>query len=246
MRRWLTFVFGLALAVALGGAVSRIPRALAEVEAFKVAEVRFRGARFLSQDEALELLDLSPAASVWDDLRELELRLKTHPLVRDVTGHRRFPDALLFRVEERVPVALFPNPTLEPVDEDGRILPIDPALHKLDLPIMAAAGRIETGSLSPKDLRLVAGEISRLAQGDPEFHAKISDVTLFPGGDLGARISDPSVTLRFVPGLSTGRIQTGLRVLADALGRFDGGHVMDLDLRYEDQVVVRFSSAEGN
>ena len=93
---------------------------------------------------------------------------------------------------------------------------------------------------------ITPAQIARLAQGDPAFHAKISDVTLFPGGDLRARIPDPSVTLRFVPGLSSGRLHTGLRVLADALGRFEGGDVTDLDLRYEDQVVVRFSSARGN
>jgi hypothetical protein len=246
MKRWLTFVFVLALAVALGGAVSRVPEALAEVEAFKVAEVRLRGARFLTQEEAVEFLDLSPTASVWDDIREFEVRLEAHPLVKGATGHRRFPNALLFKVEEREPVALFPNPTLEPVDEDGRILPLDPALHRLDLPIMAAAGLSEPASLSPQDLRLLAGEISRLAKGDPEFYAKISDVILYPGGDLRARISDPPATLRFVPGLPSVRIQKGLRVLADAMGRFETGEGVDLDLRYEGQVVVRFSNAEGS
>ncbi len=246
MKRWLTFVFGLALAVALGGAVSRVPEALAEVEAFKVTEVRLRGARFLNREEAVECLDLSPTASVWDDIRELEARLEEHPLVKEATGHRRFPNALLFKVEEREPVALFPNPTLEPVDEDGRFLPLDPARLKLDLPIMAAAGGREPVSLSPRDLRLLAGEISRLAKSDPEFHAKISDVALYPEGDLRARISDPPATIRFVPGLSVVRIQKGLRVLADAIGRFETRAGVDLDLRYEDQVVVRFSDAEGS
>jgi cell division protein FtsQ len=233
MRRWLTFVLGLALAVAMGGAFSRIPEALAEVQAFKVAEVRLRGARFLTHEEALAALDLSPSASVWDDTKALEARLEEHPLVKDVTVHRRFPDALLLRLVEREPVALFPNPTLEPVDEDGRILPIDPAAHKLDLPIMAFEGREGPGSLSTADLRLMAGEISRLAH-------------LYPRGEMRARIGDPHVTLRFLSGLPSGRIQTGMRVLMDARRKFGEGDVMDLDLRYEDQVVVRFSRAEGN
>jgi hypothetical protein len=245
MRRWLTFVFVLALAVALGGAVSRIPEALAEVEAFRVTEVRLRGARFLTQQEAEATLDLSSRASVWDDTKVLVARLKEHPLVSDVKIYRRFPNALLIRVEEREPVALFPNPTLEPVDAEGRILPIDPALHRLDLPIMAADGKGRGDSLSPADLRVLAGEISRFAQGDPEFHSRISDFALNSNGDVRARISDPPVTLYFRPGLPSGRIQTGLRVLMDALARFDRGNVVDLDLRYEDQVVVRFGRARG-
>ena len=246
MKRWLTFVFMLALAVALGGVVSRVPEALAEVEAFKVTEVRLRGARFLTHEEAVETLGLSPQASVWDNTKELETRLEGHPLVKDVTIHRRFPDALLLQVVEREPVALFPNPTLEPVDESGRILPIDPALHKLDLPLMASAGEEGLGTLSPAGRRLLAGEISRLAQGDPDLHSRISDFALYPRGDMKARISDPQITLHFRPGLPKQRIQTGLQVLLDVQAWYEEGDVVELDLRFEDQVVVRFGSGGGS
>jgi hypothetical protein len=246
MKRWLTFVFMLALAVALGGVVSRVPKALAEVEAFRVEEVRLRGARFLTHEEVVKVLDLSDRASVWDDTELLEARLEEHPLVKEITIHRRFPSALLLQVVEREPVALFPNPTLDPVDESGRILPIDPALHKLDLPLMGSAGEEGTGSLTPVGLRLLAGEISRLAQGDSEFHSRISDFALYPRGDVRARIWDPPVTLHFLPGLSSRQIQVGLRVLRDAQARFDERDVMELDLRFDDQVVVRFGRAGGS
>jgi len=246
MKRWLTFVLVLALAVALGGVFSRVPRALAEVEAFRVREVRLRGARFLTQEEAERVLDLSERASVWDDTKVLDARLEEHPLVREATIHRRFPGALLLQVVEREPVALFPNPTLEPVDEAGRILPIDPALHKLDLPIMAATGGGGSGSLTTAELSLLAGEISRLAKGDPEFHSRVSDFSLDPRGDVQARISDSAVTLRFRPGLPNVRIETGMKVLEDAQARFGEGEVVDLDLRFDDQVVVRFGGAGGS
>ena len=245
MKRWLTFVLVLALAVALGGVASRVPEALAEVEAFKVVEVRLRGARFLTEAEATRVLALSDGASVWDDTKVLETRVKEHPLVDDVTIHRRFPGTLLLQVVEREPVALFPNPMLEPVDESGRILPIDPAIHKLDLPIMASAGKGGAGSLTPAGIQLLAGEISRLAQGDPELHAAISDFALNSRGDVRARVSDPPVTLHFRPGIPSGRIQEGLRVLRDAQAKFEEGPVVDLDLRFDDQVVVRFGRAGG-
>jgi len=246
MKRWLTFVFVLALAVALGGVASRVPEALVEVEAFKVTEVRLRGARFLTHEDVVEALDLSAEASVWDDTKDLEARLHDHPLVEDVKIHRRFPNALLVQVVEEEPVALFPNPTLEPVNESGRILPIDPAFHKLDLPLMASAGLNGPGSLTPAGLRLLAGEISRLAEGDPEFHSKISDFVLYPRGDMRVRISDSPVTLHLRPGTPSGRIQAGLRVLRDAQARFEEGAVVELDLRFDDQVVVRFGRAGGN
>jgi cell division protein FtsQ len=246
MRRWLTFVSVLALAVALGGVVSRVPEALSEVEAFRVKEIRLRGHRFLTHEDAVAALELPKDASVWDKTGELEARLLEHPLVQGVTIYRRFPDALLLRVQEREPVALYPNPTLEPVDETGRILPIDPIYHKLDLPLMTSSGEDGPGSLTPAGMRLLAGEIHRLAQGDPELHARISDFTLHPGGDVMARMSDPAINLYFRPGLKNGRIQTGMRVLMDAQSRFQEEDIADLDLRFEDQVVVRFGRARGS
>jgi hypothetical protein len=245
MKRWLTFVFVLAVAVALGGVMSRVPRALSEVEAFRVREIRLRGERFLTHGAAVESLDLAPGASVWDDTSILEERLARHPLIREASVHRRFPGALLVKVVEAEPVALFPNPTLEPVDAGGRILPIDPVAHKLDLPIVASAESEGPGSLTAGGLRTLAGEVHRLAQGDPELHARISDFTLNRRGDVQARLADPQVTLHFRPGLSSGQIHTGLRVLSDVRGRFDEGRVEDLDLRFENQVVVRLEGAGG-
>lgn len=243
MKRWLTFLFVLALAVALGGVFRRIPEALAEVEAFRVTEIRLRGERFFTHQEAVRTLALESTASVWDDTKVLKDRLLEHPLVKDVSVYRRFPHALLLKVVEVEPVALLPNPTLEPVDKEGRVLPIDPVAHKLDLPIMTASQGTEAGSLSPEELRILAGEIARLAQGDPEFHARISDYSLHPRGDVTARISDPPVRLHFRPGLQSGRIQAGLSVLRDAQDHLGEGEVTDLDLRFDDQVVVRFGRA---
>jgi hypothetical protein len=142
-------------------------------------------------------------------------------------------------------VALFPNPTLEPVDEDGQVLPIDPVYHRLDLPIITAEGKSGPGDLDPSELRLLAGEIQRLAQGDPELHSSISDFALNPRGDVRARISDSPVNLLFRPGLRSEQIRDGLRVLDDARGKFEEQDVLDVDLRFENQVVVRSGRSGG-
>lgn len=246
MKRWLAFVSLLALAVALGGVLSRIPRALSEVEAFRVREVRLRGQRFLTLEDAIRTLNLSNRASVWDDTKVLEARMLEHPLVKEAEVHRRFPGALLVRVVEKEPVALFPNPTLEPVDEAGRILPIDPVLHKLDLPLMMVEGQEGPGTLSPASLRTLAVEIQRLAEGEPDLYARISDYTMNHRGEVTARFTDSPVALRFRPGLQSGRIHAGFQALEDARTRFDDRSVVNLDLRFANQVVVRLGRTEGN
>jgi cell division protein FtsQ len=255
MRRWLAFVFVLGVAVALAGALARVPEALAGVEAFRIREIRLEGNRFLSREEAAKAAAISPLASVWDDLDPIEARLRAHPLVADVKAKRRFPGTLVLEVVERQPVALVPNPTLEPVDGLGTILPIDPAVHHLDLPIINLWGDGEGAALTAAQRRLVAGEITRLAQWDPELVAGLSEVTLDPRGDLRAEVWrrddqgetwDLPVTLRFRPNLSSGRVQEGLRALGDAMGRFGGTVVAGLDLRYADQVVVRLDRTRGS
>jgi hypothetical protein len=241
----------------MAGVVARVPEALARVEAFRITEIRVEGNRFLTPVEAAKAVAISPMASVWDDFDPLEDRLRAHPLVEDVRARRRFPGRLILKVVEETPVALVPNPTLEPVDATGRFLPIDPAEHRLDLPIITLKGGREVGALSATQRRLIAGEIARMAQGDPDFLARISEVALDPQGDLwaqfwrrdargGGEVWDLPVTLRFRPNLPIDRVQEGLRVLGDAMTRFEGAVVAGLDLRYDDQVVVRLDRTRGN
>ena len=46
-------------------------------------------------------------------------------------------DGLLVLVAERIPIALAPTPTLEPVDAERYRLPLDPAEYRLNLPIIS-------------------------------------------------------------------------------------------------------------
>jgi len=247
MRPMLVFLLMAAVAVAVAAVAARAPEALRKVEAFRITEIRLEGNRFLSQEEAERTLAVPSLASVWDDLEAWENRLKAHPLVEDAKISRRFPGTLILRVVEHTPVAFAPNPTLEPVDALGQILPIDPAIHRLDLPLITIGGRRQGVIPSAAERRLVAGEIARMSEGDPDFLSKISEVVLDPRGDLRAEIFDPALlSLRFRPNLSSRRIHEGLRVLEDAQIRFEGSGIAALDLRYEDQVVVRLNRTKGN
>jgi len=253
MKAGLTFVAVTILVVILAASLSRVPEALARMDTFRVSEVRLEGNRFLTRDEALKTLDLPASASVWDDLDPWEDQLKQHLLVESVRIRRRLPGALVLEVRESAPVALVPTPALEPVDGEGRFLPIDPAKHRLDLPVMALEGGGALEKPSASERRLLAREISRISQGHPQLLSRISELTLHPRGDLRARIWrrdaagevwDLPFNLLFRPDLPVRRVHEGLRVLEDARERFGGAEILDLDLRYEDQVVVRLNRVE--
>ena len=245
MRRGFLFLLVTGLAVASAALASRLPEALARMELFRVREVRLQGNRFLTQEEAARTVALPPGANVWDDLSAWEERLAAHPLVKEAKVRRRLLGTLVAEVVEREPVALVPSPTLEPVDAEGRILPIDPARHRLDLPILTPWGSGGEEVLTLTQRRILAAEVARLGEADPELVARLSELSLDRRGDLRARIWEPAVTLSLPLGLPSRRIREGFAALADAGERFEGRAATDLDLRYQDQVVVRLGRSKG-
>lgn len=242
-RRGMGVFVLVALTMVLAILLTRAPEALADVEVFRVKNVELEGARFLTLEQVEELLDVSPEASVWDDLEPLARKVRAHGLVREARVRRRLPSTLLVQVAEREPAALLPTPVLTPVDEHGRVLPIDPARFRVDLPIVQPVREPWTdgGSLAPGEIRLLAGEAARLAGTDPGLLGSVSELAIDSEGDILLRLSDPEVALHYRPPVTAARLREGLRVMAHAAGRRPGTQPRVVDLRFEDQVVVRFS-----
>jgi hypothetical protein len=143
-------------------------------------------------------------------------------------------------VVEREPVALVPNPALEPVDAEGHFLPVDPTLQPMDLPLLRV--RAPAGALAPSRLRIrtLAREVARLGAAEPAFMHGVSELGYDENGDAVALFGDPVVQIRFRPPVGVLRVRKALHVLADASVRFPERTVEIVDLRFDDQVVVRF------
>jgi cell division septal protein FtsQ len=268
MARLLRPIVALVVAGLVFSLAGRVPELLARVEAFRVDRVAVEGTRYLTEAEVEAALALSADASVWDDPAALETRVRENPLVRSAKVGRRFPSTLVVRVEEREPVALVANPTLEPVDAEGLVVPVDPAMHRLDLPLLRVpaagrpdpdAGRSRTESPPSASLpergagrnpsvgsgfrpvRVLAAEVARLEAEEPSFVALLSEVVWSPKGEVAAQWGDPVVTLYYRPPLTVARAREAMAALSDASARRPDRRVASVDLRYADQVVVRYA-----
>jgi cell division septal protein FtsQ len=240
MRRDVQILLGTAClgAVVLWG--ERIPKALATMEAFRVRDVEVRGARFLSEQEVEGLLVLTPESSIWGETERWTDRIVSHPLVKTGRVTRKPPDGLLVSLVERIPIAFAPTPTLEPVDAEGYLLPLDPASYRLDLPILFSQQKTPKGArLVPEEVRRLAAEVDHLMAADTAFLQLVSSIEWTEKGSLLVRWTDPRVDFLLPSRASPARLRAGLSALADAVSKSPGAAPSVIDLRFSDQVVVR-------
>jgi POTRA domain, FtsQ-type len=246
MRRVLRVLLWLAIAGGAALAAAWAPDAMSELEYFRANQFTVMVGPRLSKSDVLRAAAIPSHASVWDDPTEWIERIEDHPLVLSATIDRELPRRLIVRVVEREPVALFPTPVLEPVDRDGHLLPVDPADDALDLPILSPvrAGGSEA-PLTHAERRVLAREAEHLQKIDPAFMIRVSELALDSDGGMIARMSEPQLDFRFRAPLSPERLHQGLEAMADAIAREGVTAPQLIDLRFADQVVVRYPSSSG-
>lgn len=238
--RWQRWVIAAVVVIASASVVTTPwwgPLALSRLDFFHVRTVEFDGVRFAKTPELLRRLAVDTTQSVWQPLDSLVSRIGEHPMVLSATVVRDLPGTIRVHVTERYPVALVPaRGGLRPADATGSVLPIDPSVSLLDLPV-AASG--DSTLLSVLDA---------LRQNAPELYARISSANrvaadelrfTLSGSEIGA--AGPSMAnaliVRTSPDVTVARFRDILPVEAD-LAR-NHLRAVELDLRFRDQVIAR-------
>jgi hypothetical protein len=239
MRSQLRIVLVTLLFAGVWSVAGRVSDRVTGWELFRVRDVEVRGLDLAPRDEIVARLRLTPQSSVWEDPEVWIGRLEAHPMLKEVRIGRRVPGTLVVDVVERRPVALAPTPTLEPVDAEGKRLPVDPAERPLDLPVLDVFKPVPGALLLPTRGRALAAEVGRLAEADIEFYQRVSEVSWMDATTVIARWTEPRVDFLFFRGTAPHRLRQGQSVLADALTRDREGSPRTIDLRFADQVVVR-------
>lgn len=194
---------------------------------FDVRNIEVVGARFVPMSTILGALKLPASASIFDPLGPVTLRVRKLPGIKAVEISRRLPGTLVVRVTEVVPVALANTKNgLRMVDERGRALPFDPSNTAPDLP------------LTPAPDSIVAGLLGRVREIDPAFYASV-DAAWQVQGDVVLRMQGHRVWLR--PDAGPAELRA-IRLVEQDLAR-RGKTYAELDGRFADQVVVRWSAA---
>lgn len=217
------------------------PRWLRHMDIFRVRRVEVVGNSYLPAATALRVSGITAGDNVFDDLSVVRERLLKLRMVQSVKVQRRLPGTVVIRITEVKPVALVPIPQLQPVDADGRVLPVDPAGLSLDVPVVevettaAPDGRLRdtTAVALVRLLARMQREAPRIAARVSALERRADRVTLTLRRPEDARVVLPA---RPQP-LHYLELQAALNDLA-ARGELD--RVRAIDLRYQDQAIIAF------
>ena len=217
---------------------------LAALPYFAVQRVEVVGARFVPPDSVLELASISRERSVWDDFGDVENRLRAHPLIRDARVLRHGGHTLRVVIDEEQPVALIGPGELRAVRADGRLLPIDPVVTPLDLPVITATAHLVEDStrLGKSEALTALGVFDRIRELDPGLASVISDFGPAEPGGVRAHlmVSQPAVSLALPDDVDETLLRRIRATLTDLRER---GVVADVvEARYADQIVVRVTA----
>lgn len=202
------------------------PRLLSYSAYFHVQTIDVRGVRYAEPAELIAALGIDSSTSVWTSQRDLLQRVRSHPLVLDAAIERRLPNTLVVVVRERLPVALATDAdTLAPVDVSGRVLPVNPAVSLVDVPVLLTPAARDTGIL-----RVLDGVRTTL----PQLWDRLSAVS-YDSID-GLRLHLPELVIRTRADVTVARLADIFPVEADLAQRRKTAAV--IDLRFRDQVLV--------
>lgn len=227
-------LLGVAVVAVVGGFA---PRALRDVEAFRVERVAVLGTRYLEPYAVVRAAGLTAGSSVFDDVDAWRSGVLTLPLVEDVRVRRTLPSTVTLEVREVEPLALVAGEALRPVDARGRILEIEPAGAVLNLPIVVGAG-LTGGRMDAGGMAALAA-LAALHARAPELAARVSQLEV-AGTALRLVFRDDraEALLPLVP--TTTQVKQLRLAYADLAARGELEKVTRIDVRFRDQVVVSF------
>jgi len=217
-------------------------------KAFRVERVRTEGNRILADSEITALAQIPEHVPLYDvDLKAARLRVMQNPFVRSAALVRDIPDGLCITVSERTPLAALALERELYIDADGFVLPHPRSGTVPDIPVITGAFRgAECAPGRPTTSARVRGAIEILrtaaAVGD-DLYRLISEVHCREDSTYLLFTTESGVPVAF------GRGDVAVKLL-----ELDGfwkqivmqrgpSHLRTVDLRFADQVVVRWDDA---
>jgi len=215
-------------------------------ETLTIQRVLVEGSRTLTAQQIFSLAKIPLKSSMVEtDLSVIQARIMAHPFIRTVTVSRRLPDALRIRIDERMPIASLNAGKMMYVDAGRVALPAVQSQVKFDLPIISnvsGLGQPKFGeTIASTELIEAIGILNTASEIDSSLYHFISEVNMNDGGDIILYSVDVGVPIMLGRGDVGRKLITLQSFWTNFVKTQDAEKLKYIDLRYDDQVVVKWN-----
>jgi len=212
----------------------------------KTQRVVVQGVTTLSAKDIVALAKVAPRSSMYSmNLAEIRDRIAHHPFILSVGVYRDLPNKINVDIVEREPVASINCGQLWYVDREGVLLPCNASARKFDLPLISGIEGVQNfrsgTTVTSKDV-FEAINICQTAQDlDTTIYHMISEINMNNGGDIILYSAEAAVPVIL------GRDDVARKLLllenfwSDNVGEIEPENIKYIDLRFKDQVVVKWA-----
>jgi cell division protein FtsQ len=209
-------------------------------------DVHTEGNRIVPSSEIVALAAIPKNQKLFEvDLNQARKRIQANQFIRSVSVNRDVPDRISITVEERVPVAAILGEKMLYIDADGVVLPPARSEFIFDLPVLTGAlplAECVPGKRVSSDVLREALQIVVMAQKiSDDFYRLISEVHIDAARSIELFTSESGVPVVFGRGDAAAKLVKLEAFWKEFVSQRGAGELQYIDLRFEDQIVVRWN-----
>jgi cell division protein FtsQ len=216
----------------------------------RVQRVTVEGNRIVETAEIMQLVRIQKNTQLQDiDLTAVQKDILSHHFIKDAVVERDLPATLKITITERLPLAIVNSAEILYLDEDGVVLPHSISKQLFDLPVLSGISPeialAPGGTINNPDVHEALQILATSKLVSKELYHLISEVQLRSGGDIVLYAAEWGVPIIFGRGDIANKL-VRLEAFWNDIAREKGSQRLQyVDLRFDDQVVVRWNQKEG-
>ena len=215
----------------------------------KVKRVTIEGNRIVETAELTQLIKVPKNTPLQEiDLMAVRRDIMSHHFIKDAVVERDLPATLKVTVKERVPLAIINSTEILYLDEDGVVLPHSISKQLFDLPVLTGMPEglvlMPGATLKNADIQEALRILASSKLVNKELYHLISEVRLRNGGDIILYASEWGVPIIFGRGEITNKLVRLEAFWNDVVHERGSDNLQYVDLRFDDQVVVRWNNKQ--
>jgi cell division protein FtsQ len=183
------------------------------------------------------------------DLTAVRKDILSHHFIKDAVVERDLPATLKITITERLPLAIVNSTEILYLDEDGVVLPHSISKQLFDLPVLSGISPeivlAPGGTINNPDVREALQILATSKLVNKELYHLISEVRLRSGGDIVLYAAEWGVPIIFGRGDIANKLVRLEAFWNDIVREKGSQRLQYVDLRFDDQVVVRWNQKEG-